>query len=518
MKVETEIAYFNRAKKVRDLWSQIWHAAYNCTFPNKDIYMQMVAGTQKNGKSGDMTGQIAANRFVAMVQNGLTPLFSNWSILKPGNRIPEAQKSQVTRYLQGITDQIFEYLHASNFNTVITEAYQDLVIGTGAFLCLEGNDDKPFIFRAIPLQNLILDESESPDIHNVWREYNDVPVNDIQLIWKNAKLTADIKMMMTDGANPKINLIEGTTYDLDKDMYTYRVISLHNNEVLLEIKERSSPWIIFRWSRINGEAYGRGVGIYALPAMLVLNEMVEYDLASASINAFPIYMAYSDGVFNPHTTKIRPRTIIEISRIQGNVPPIMPLPQAGNVQYAQIKIEDLRDQVNKIFFTDPLGQVTDEKMTATEANIRKEESLQERAPSIARLQVELGQKLMTRMLFILKKRGLIEDITVNNREVKIEYLSELVTLEGLKKTNSVAQMAQILQSIVGSQITIGAYKLPKLPEFIANNLNVPMDIVNDEAEISEAAKQQQQQAEQQQVQLPTPPQGGQQNQIRGIPG
>ena len=121
-------------------------------------------------------------------------------------------------------------------------------------------------------------------------------------------------------------------------------------------------------------------------------------------------MGASDGVFNPWTVKLEPWSVIPMNPTSIGQMPIAPIPMAGDPNFQQIEINSLRDQINKIFFTDPLGPIRggSEQLTATEIMIRNQEQLEQKIPFIGRLQFELLDKLTERIVFILTKKGIIE--------------------------------------------------------------------------------------------------------------
>lgn len=510
-KVEKLLKRYNSAKSNSDLWKSTFDEAYSYIFPDRNLFNQRTVGEKKNAQLYDLTPQIAAQRFVSQLHNGLTPLFSQWLELSPGENVPPDMKTNIERGLQQTTDIIFSFLDNSNFNLVINESYHDLVLGTAAFLCFEGISDKdPITFRYVPLQDIHPEQTQAGSIDNVWRTFKKVPVRDINLLWPKATLTVNMKQDLAMDSNVMVDLVEGTVFDEKKKTYTYYVIDLKETKIIFEEKSESSPWIVFRWEKIRGETFGRGPGIVALPTIRSLNKMAQYELESAALRAYPIYLGYDDGVWNPYTASIQPKTIIPIEPTVGGHLPIQPLPEAGDVQFSELKIQDLRDQINKIFFNDPMGPVGDPKMTATEVNLRNQQTLEEKAPSIGRLMVELTSRTIKRVMFILRNRGLLPNIEINNKEVTISYLSPLAALEGLKNVNNLTKMAQTLQAIVGPEVAAGGFKVAKLPSYIGEQLGVEMDIVNSEGEIQQATQlaQQQQQLQQEQPQLPTPPQGG----------
>jgi len=504
-KVEKIIERYGRARANGDQWKSFFDEAYEYIFPNRDVRDMVVPGERKNRQVYDNTPTIAAKRYISKLHTGLTPLYSQWASLIPNKEVPTEIEGDITEILQGITKQIFQFIDESNFHLVINEAYHDLVMGTGIFLCLETGDiEAPFTFRYTPLQHVFLDPTETGDVKTVFREFRELPVQDIMTLWpiEDTILPQGLKNMLEQRPTEKIQLIEGTIYDPKKDEYEYFVLYEKEKTILYSQVSESSPWIVFRWSKRAGEVYGRGIGLDALPTIRTLNKMVEFELKATELLAYPIYMTFRDGIFDPWTVKIRPNINIPVSPGAGNNPPIIPLPQAGNIQYSQLQVQDFRSQINTMFFSDNLGDpVESSKMTATEVNIRHQQVLEEQTPSLGRLITELINKIMDRILFILRKEGLVPKVlTLKDRRIKLDYQSPLAQVEGIQNINKLSQAGQVFQSLLGPQIAMFMFDIPKLAEWVPKQLNAPIEPFASAKKIKELVTNMQNQMQQQQQQ------------------
>lgn len=520
--VQQLIRRYQRAKTSSDIWQNYWDTAYSYIFPDRNLFLQNTSfskAQRKNTKVFDLTAFIDATQFVSQLHLGLTPMYVQWATLIPGEDVPDYMEQNIREGLQKITKILFRYLDGSRFNLVINEAYHDVVIGMGAILCLEGQtDEQPFDFRYVPLQDISIEDTELSDEENVFRTFKDVPVTDITKLWPAAKLTATMEHQVVRNTGDKVTLIESTVWDDKKSIYIYNVIAQAEEISLYEEMSASSPWIVFRWNKIRGENVGRGPGISALPTILTLNDHYKNIMRANQIAAYPIYMGFADGVWNPHTATLSPQNIIPIAPTMGGNLPIVALPQAGQPQMADQLMLDLRQQIHKIFFTDPLGGIgEDPNMTATEVNLRDQMALERKAPAIGRMQVELTQKLLKRMVFIAKAKGLIPNIKLNGKQIRIDYKNDLAKLADIQKVNDLLKAAQVLQSIMGPQAALLAFKAEKLPKFVGEAYNIDLELINDPLAIQKIQQNLAQAASQQQTgqagqgeapQLPSPPVGG----------
>jgi hypothetical protein len=164
--------------------------------------------------------------------------------------------------------------------------------------------------------------------------------------------------------------------------------------------------------------------------------------------------------------------------------------------------------VNKIFFAQPLGPLDpNSNLTATEILLRNQEQLEQKIPFIGRLQFELLDKLTQRIVFILKKKGLIPNIVIDGKEVAVKYKSPLIQTQGLQNVNRAVQLAQTTQSIFGPQLSLLGLNSDEWFEYLAENLDVDPKLVKSAQELA-ALGEQATQAAQQQPQLPGAPTGG----------
>jgi hypothetical protein len=242
--------------------------------------------------------------------------------------------------------------------------------------------------------------------------------------------------------------------------------------------------------------------------MQSLNQIYEDKLRAGAFRSMPIYLGVNDGVFNPWTTNLEPNTIIPVSPFGSN-PPLTPVPQGGNPEYAVEDIMDLRKQINNIFMTDPLGSIEDPAKTATEIMIRNQAALELKIPSISRLQVELLDKVIQRFVFILKKKGLFPPLKVDGKEFAIEYKSPLIQAQDQADATNIVKYVQTLQSTVGPDKALIPLDEPDFYLELANKMNVPLKVLKSAVEIEQTLDQMAQaEQEQNQPQLPQAPVGG----------
>lgn len=495
---------YERAKSKQNLWLDLLYDAYDYTMPNRNSWdVRYAPGRKKGAKVYDTTAVKAVKVFTSKLQASLTPPKQKWMKLVSGQVSDFAQQSEINRSLEEATNIVFDKIHGSNFDLAINESYYDLAIGTAALLVNELPGDKvPFYFEVVPIFFFYPEQGPFGRIQTVFRDICEIPYNIIPQQWPDATLTRNQQEALNTRPNETTTLIEGVVYDPDKDVYHQVLWSEEEEHLMLDVETPSSPWIVYRWSKTPTENLGRGPVLDAMPSIKSLNVIGENDLITIGFASNPAYFGFSDGLFNPYTARIRPGTIVPINQSSANKPPLMPIPNTSNMRDVQISIEDYRNQINQLLYANPLGDPNGPVRTATEITLRAQREAEEIGPAFGRLEVELIQPLITRILYILRKKGLIPKFDI---DIDIEYEAPIAQSQKLQEVLAFQQMAQMLEGIIGPELTMQAFNISMIPETLAEGLNVPLKLIKTPADINaqlEAAAQMLQQ--QQNVQAPQP--------------
>lgn len=511
--LESLKARFEIAKTERLQFHGMFEDAYHYAMPNRNLFENEAPGADKNSDVFDTTLGHATNIFVSKLINGLTPPFQRWAKLVAGEDVPVQLKNKINSQLEDATDLLFRFIHRSNFGLAIGESYFDLAVGTMSLLQNPGPDDKnPLIFKAVDTRFLAPEEGPLGTIETAWRELKQVTARHVLEIWPQAKLTAELSQLIRDNPNSKLNFVEGSVEQPD-GKFLYIVWQEGANEAIVDELSESSPWIIARWKVLPNETFGRGPILDALPTALTLNMVMDFELRAAALGVGPTYMAFSDTVFNPSTLRIQPNTVIPVNRLGTPTWPIQKLDTAGDFNFTQVLVKDLREQINQFLFTKNLGSVeTTPVRTAFEIGIRNKDLLELVGPAIGRLEVELLGKIINRSIFLLKKRGLFPDIEVDGKKIALSFESPLARSQDAQDLQALVQFNEVVQAIMQNPQTLAAYNVVALPEFIAEKTGLNLSLVKNPQEMQQAAQAIQEQQQQQQLQQ----QAAQQAQQQGI--
>ena len=318
------------------LWRTIYRDAYLYAMPARETFTWKTEGQYRNNRLFDSTLQEAAYTAANTLCALLFPSWVEWAQLSPGGAInPEhlEQHPEILSGLQKATKVLFSFLNASNFNTVISEAALDLQVGTAALTFDEGDHDNPFVFQAIPLSAIEIEEGPNGTIETTWMEREPEARNLLRLYpgLEVFDLPAATQKQIKDAPETKVKIIQGEIYDPETKKYFGIVIDPAGPTIIWRYDYgKSNPTIVARASKTAGETYGRGRVLIALADARTLDRMQEFVLTQAALQIAPPMTGVSDGVLNPYTASLTPNTIIPVASNADNSPSLRPIELGGN--------------------------------------------------------------------------------------------------------------------------------------------------------------------------------------------
>jgi len=482
---------YTQAESHRTVWASRLDEMYQYFFPTRARFFNKTKGQSKTNNIFDSTGEIAAEEFANFLKEMLMPTGKQWISLGVGEAInrldlSDSELNNVKEKLQKDTEILFQYINRSYLDLALVESFREVIAGTGSLIIQEGDIENPLNISSVPMYNLYIGETSQNQIHDFWRVWK-LKKLDISLNWPKAN------MGPINGISDEndISLIEGCVYlpDNDKDYkyYYYVQVQNDNRDIIYESYFDINPFTAFRFDKVSDETYGRGLLEIALPFCKVLNKMAEYDLQSAARIAYPPYIDLTGRSLNPATSRLLPNSLLSI-QWNGSGLPIQPLQSGGNLQYADLRMQDLRNIICQILYSNPISEIENiPNRTATEFAIRQQNFIEKSSRAIVRLARECVIPIVQKCVNILRKKGLLEDITLSNgarfelsyesQVVEIEYNSPVVKLENEQKVQSFLKWLQMISQVlavphVQTLISENTY------QWIAQNLDVDLSIIN----------------------------------------
>lgn len=499
---------YNAAKYVADLWIPIQQASFFYAVPFRNRYYlpgKEFQGTIQNSRLYDTTAVEAVTTFVSKLHDTMTPPQSQWGFLEVDDTDFDQSKESIEYLQQAQLEldrymrKLFKYIHRSNFDVVINECYYDLSIGTSALVINQVDDKTPFMCTSIPMDKLAIEEAANGKIESWFRTWQNMKIMELRLRWPKIVLSPDMIALLSSDMDAQVrNIYEGVAFFPNSPKpYCYAVWA--DNSVLYHEFLDSNPGIIWRWKKTNNETWGRGPVMEALPSIISLNEIARLELASANLNTFRPYMGFSDAVFNPHTFKLEPFTVIPIAPIgtDGQVP-LIPLPDTSNPQLMQFTMQDLRMQIKRLLFAEtPEDQPGIQPQTAYELSLKQQQLASKVGPLFSRMVYELLEPVVHRFAHILNSMGILPKPEIDGVKIRFKYKSPLALVKGQEDIARLIQYVQTMQGIYGPEVTQMYINLQSGPYLMAESLQIDSRYLNDVDNIKEAMQNLQNQYNQQ---------------------
>jgi len=495
------IEHYQKAKARRENWVPLFEECYEYALPQRESFYYEESGQRRDDKIFDETAVVGVQEFASRLQAGIVPNFARWADLAAGSEVPPEERDGVDNELDEVTDYVFEVLQNSNFAQEVHESFLDLAVGTGVLCVEEGDALNPVNFTAIPLPHVVLDTGPDDRIDHVFRERKKVKFDHLPLMFPRS--TFDPKVMSKMGGDNTTDVLEVVCRDYSRkneEAYYHYAFCMTTKTVLHEKQMAgvgSNPFICFRWSKCAGEIYGRGPLINALSAIKTTNLTIELILENAQMSISGIYQMEDDGVINPDTIQLVPGSIIPKAMGSSGLQPIN---AAGRFDVAQLVLNDMRLNIKRALYNDMLGDPNKTPATATEVAERMADLSRRMGSAFGRLQAELVQPVLQRVIYILKKQGRIEVPTVNGREIKIKSVSPLAQAQANQDISSVARFLELVGGVFGPEMLQLLIDSEQTAIHLARKFGVPESLIRDEEQRRQIAALAQQMAMQQQQQ------------------
>ena len=392
---------YRRALDLRAPWINRWDVARRYTVPTTDEDTAMLF---------DATAADAVDNLAASIYTLLTPPESMWiNLVRESEMSPDAAPA---------ADALRANLNDSNFYTTIHQCYLDLVVtGTACLFMAEApiGAASAFEFTAIPMHDIAI-------LGNAIFHTTSLSAREVAARYPTWTAPAGLRDRIKNDAEMPLTLVQslvGSDFtawlDVDGDI---------ENNVVARGTFETNPYIIFRWSLLSGELYGRGPVLRALPDIKTANKVVELVLKNATIAVSGIWQADDDGVINLANINLTPGAIIPKAVGSSG---LTPLGSSANFDVSQLILGDLRDRIRHALLADRLGLLSDKEMTATEILARNADMMRILGATYGRLLHEFIRPLCERGLQILSRRGVIDKISLHS-DAELKYVAPIAQM------------------------------------------------------------------------------------------
>jgi hypothetical protein len=500
MNIEKIIKNYEKAKAERDGFQSMMTDVYTYCIPSRNGWTTQSKGARTdtviyNSYPVSATKNFASTILSLIVPNGIKffDLKAKTNLLAIDSSDDEQNEAlqDFNKKVSPIGKAIFEYISSSNFYIAMHEALIDLAAGTGGILCTySGDDSNPLLFQSLNMAKISFSESSKLIIDNVYQDVEGMSIDVARATYPEANFP---------DYQDTVSFLVATIYDEQHKKYHYMILDKGDYAVWMDIEYDYNPFVIFRWSKLAGETWGRGILTDNLGAIKTAN-LMKSDILTASQRVLaPPTIVTQNSLVNPSNVDFSPNSIITVKPIQGVSSPITTLPFTGNLPFGMEYINQFNQELNTELFNEPLGSVGQSQQTATEVSSRMQLYANRAGSSYSRLQIECLSRVIDIVINILTARGIIPALPDN---IKITFSSPILHMQKQQDFQKTMQAIQSIAQVAGNnaqQAIAVAVDLPKLSAWIPESLGADMSLFRTTEEVKTMMNQMQQIAQQQQT-------------------
>lgn len=489
MDIQNLKQYYDKAKTELEYFRPIQTDIYEHVIPSKNTWRvaQTVVGARTDTFIYNSHPQTAAKSFADNMVSLTIPSGTRFFDIGTSDKLDDAD----TFYqdIEPISEKILGFLNSSNFYQAVNESFLDLTAGTGGFTVNFNEKLNKLYFTSLDMSRVSFLEDNLGSISYVF--------NNLGIMNKctQALLMPDINFGLDN-----IEVME-CVYPTENG-FMYIITDATFSKIYKQVKTKSNPFIIFRWSKRSGENRGRGILHDILGLIKMTNIMARDVLDASALVISPPVVASSTSNFNPNNIRIAPNHVIVLDDVNG----IRPFPTSPNLPFAYQSIQSNNAEIDLAFMSNILGQVTTKEMTATEVNARMQLANNVLGAAYNRLQNEMLNPLFDRVIDLLDVHGLIDPVVIGGKKLKLIYTSPITNLDKSIRLQRLMQSIQTVVQATGDLTYVNtAFKLENLPIYASKSLGADMSMLNTQDEINNNIKlivqKKQQQAQMQQAQM-----------------
>lgn len=265
------------------------------------------------------------------------------------------------------------------------------------------------------------------------------------------------------------------------------------------------PAQVPRWTRCFGEPNGRGLGEIALNDLITLNASEKADIEAATLTIKPPLAVRNDAVIGARKFTPWGVTVVRTAPGENVAHAIAPINMLGRFEYMQLKEDQKRKSIRRIFYADALEQLmTFEGQQEMRVYVfqQKQGIVQKMlGPTYGRWEAEFGIPWVSRLFNMMYRAGVFPqppDIILQmGGQPRVRFDSPLARAQRMEEIDAMNSAIQGLRPIVELQANewkmtgrqphawvLDAYNFDKYTEKVNRNYGVPAIVTNSGREIA----------------------------------
>ena len=405
------------------------------------------------------------------------------------------------RKASAATETTQKSMMRSNFiREMFTTVRSMVVFGTGC-VSVEWIDGE-LVYRNYHIADIFFDEDSKGRIDTVYRRMFYTVRQMVQEFGYDSLSDAIQRKYDAKEYLCRVEIVHAVYPRKDRDIskvdskgkkYVSEYIEVANENVLKEGGFDSIPYLIGRFERSPDELMGRGPMIDLLPDVKMLNDMRYTFVESSEKASNPPLIVEDDGVVGQPGVGPNDLIVVRAGAMEPHA-----LNTGANPQLTFQVIEMERQAIYEGFYNDLFQALAQhQNMTATEVVQRVDEKMVMLAPTIAGMQKELLDPLVTRSLKLMEKHKKIEPI---GTDIDIAYQGRLSLAMSNMQTNAIELVVAKWSPYQEFYPVLDNIDLDGAIVTSALNMGVPAETVRTKEQVAEI-RQPQQQAQQMEQQV-----------------
>ena len=403
------------------------------------------------------------------------------------------------KWLEGCATRVHYELLDSNFGLEVNETYQDICgFGTGAITLedMPGQGWTGLQFKAVPLKQVFFEEDSMGRVLRFYRQIEWTPQQIISKFgddvpqsvkdWEKAGMTD--KKSVLFAIYPKNNKIipVGERVAASRRPWEYAYCLMDTAEELGKPGAYyEMPAFIPRWAKTSESVWGYSPAHLAMGDIQSLNSARKMQLTMAEKLIDPPIFAEERAIIADLDLSAASLNILR------SVEGIKVFPSGGSIPVSDHMITQLQDAVKDYFFVDqlmfPRPQGT--PMSATEVMVRQDNMARFMAPTMARLQNDMLDPIISRAFKMLARAGEIESppqiVVDNNAAFDIQYLGSLSRAQNSDKAASVERLVGNVANLAEVfPEALDVIDADNMVRDMARDLNVSATILRDDTQVN----------------------------------
>ena len=451
--VEELIKRMDRFEDDRSNWDSLFQDCADIAMPQNNQITRKKAKGQAEEDLFDTTAEESLIQLSAGLYSYMFPTDGRAFVLEIDDE-ELSQNDDVKQYLEKTTKVLHKYLVSSNFRQEFFGFLKQLCCFGTACLYEEKGKKTPIVFRTFHISGVYIATNSDGVVDTVFRTFEYSARQAVQDFGaENLGEKINTAYNNLNQRDKKFKFIHAVfpreEYDSSKDdpiNMPFASIYVSRDEKLI-IKTKGGldeggypelPYHVDRFDKDALEDYGRSPTMKKLPDAKMVGAMKKTRIKGWEKQVDPVVLLPDDGSIWPLATQ--PGGAI-FYRAGGDKPEYWEF--KGNLATMQEAILSVQQDIQKGYFIDMFDPLIDrQNMTATEVMARVEQKMRFLTPIIGRLQSELFNPMIQRMIGILDKQGKLPEMPpeLSEQEFSVMYLGRLALALRTLESEGLAQL------------------------------------------------------------------------------